>query len=130
MRRTTLAAAIALAVMSSAGAAWAGPGTDTPRFDARQSRQQERIDAGTASGTLTEREAARLQAGQTHLQNVEDKVKADGDVTAKERVRLEKAADTQSRRIWRQKHDRQHDFNRDGRIDHPARPVRPERPVR
>jgi hypothetical protein len=38
---------------------------------------------------------------------MEDRAVADGRVTTKERVRLEKAQDRQSRRIYRQKHDKQ-----------------------
>ncbi|PKO68110.1 MAG: hypothetical protein CVU20_13580 [Betaproteobacteria bacterium HGW-Betaproteobacteria-14] len=93
----------------------------TPRIDQRQSNQQQRIDQGVQSGSLTEREAARLEKGQDKVQKIEDKAAADGKVTAKERVRIEKAQDRQSRHIAREKHDRQHDYNRDGRKDRPAR---------
>ena len=95
--------------------------TSTPRIDQRQANQQQRIDRGVQSGALTEREAARLERGQTHVQNMENKAAADGKVTAKEKARIEHAQDVQSRRIYRQKHDRQHDFNHDGRMDRPAR---------
>jgi hypothetical protein len=79
----------------------------TPRIDQRQLNQQQRIDQGAQSGQLNQKEAARLEKGQTHVQNVENKVTADGTVTNKERLRVEKAQDRQSRRIARQKHDRQ-----------------------
>lgn len=93
----------------------------TPRIDQRQANQQQRIDQGVQSGTLTQQEAARLQQGQQHVQNMENKAAADGKVTAKERARIEHAQDVQSKRVYRQKHDRQHDFNHDGRMDRPAR---------
>jgi uncharacterized membrane protein YebE (DUF533 family) len=93
----------------------------TPRIDQRQANQQQRIDQGVQSGALTQQEAARLQHGQEHVQNLENKATADGKVTAKERARIEHAQDVQSRRVYRQKHDRQHDFNHDGRMDRPAR---------
>jgi hypothetical protein len=89
----------------------------TPGADQRQINQAARIQQGADSGSLTTREAARLEQGQTHVQNVENKVKADGTVTAKERARLHHAQDQQSRKIYRQKHDRQHDFNHDGKND-------------
>jgi hypothetical protein len=92
----------------------------TPRIDQRQTNQQQRIDQGVQSGALTQQEAARLQQGQAHVQKLEDKATADGKVTAKERARIEHAQDVQSKRIYRQKHDRQHDFNHDGRKDRPA----------
>lgn len=41
-------------------------------------------------------------------------------VSGHERVRLHHAQDVESRRIFGQKHDRQHDFDRNGRIDRPA----------
>jgi hypothetical protein len=41
------------------------------------------------------------------VQKMEDKAVADGKVTRRERVALEKAQDRQSRRIYRQKHDKQ-----------------------
>lgn len=95
--------------------------SSTPRIDQRQASQEQRIDQGVASGALTEKEAARMEKGQAHVQKLEDKATADGKVTARERARIEHAQDVQSRRIYRQKHDRQHDFNHDGRKDRPAR---------
>ena len=95
--------------------------TSTPRIDQRQANQQQRIDQGTQSGALTDKEAARLEKGQANVQKMEDKAAADGKVTAKEKARIEKAQDRQSRRIYREKHDRQHDYNHNGRMDRPAR---------
>ena len=93
--------------------------TATPRIDRRQANQEQRIQHGEQSGALTTNEAARLEKSQDHLQNVEGKVKADGVVTGKERVRLTRAENKQSARIYRQKHDPQHDFDHDGQIDRP-----------
>ena len=90
---------------------------NTPRVDQRQANQEQRIDQGVASGRLTQREANRLERGQQHVDNMENRAKADGVVTARERARLHQAQDVQSARIYRQKHDRQHDYNHDGRID-------------
>ena len=93
----------------------------TPRIDQRQANQQQRIDQGVATGALTGKEAARMEKGQTHVQNLENKAAADGKVTMKEKARIEHAQDVQSKRIHRQKHDRQHDVNHDSRINHQAR---------
>ncbi len=79
----------------------------TPRVDQRQANQERRIERGEKSGALNEKEAARLDTGQARVQKMEDKAVADGKVTKKERVRLEKAQDRQSRRIYREKHDKQ-----------------------
>lgn len=94
---------------------------NTPRVDQRQANQEQRIDQGVASGSLTEREANRLERGQQHVDNMENRAKADGVVTRGERARLHQAQEVQSRRIYTQKHDRQHDFNHNGRIDRPRR---------
>lgn len=58
-------------------------------------------------GQLTKKEAARLEKGQARVQKMEDKAVADGSVTAKERARIEKAQDKQSRKIHRERHDKQ-----------------------
>jgi len=79
----------------------------TKRIDRRQGNQERRIEQGVQSGSLNEREAARLEKGQARIQKMEEKAAADGKVTAKERARIEHAQDKQSRRIYRQKHDRQ-----------------------
>lgn len=99
-------------------AVWA---QSTPGVDQRQANQQQRIDQGVRSGALTADEAARLDRGQERVQAMEDRAKADGKVTAAERRRLHRAENVESRRIARQKHDRQHDFNHDGKGDRKQR---------
>lgn len=79
----------------------------TPRVDQRQQNQERRIEAGEKSGALNQKEAARLEKGQARIQKMEDKAVADGKVTKKEKRRLEKAQDRQSRKIYREKHDKQ-----------------------
>ena len=91
----------------------------TSRFDQRQANQERRIDQGIRSGALTAQEAALLEQGQDRLQAKENRVKADGVVTAQERARLKHAENVQSRRTYSAKHDRQTDVNHDGRIDRP-----------
>ena len=104
MKTSKLLAGIGLALsLAMAGSASAG----TPRYDARQHHQRERIANGVASGELTRRETRRLAAGQVHLNRVERRAKADGEVTTAERAHLKREANQQSRRIYRQKHDRQ-----------------------
>jgi hypothetical protein len=81
--------------------------TSTPRVDARQANQEARIQQGVATGQLTGKEAARLERGQARVEAREAKAKADGTVTRKERAKLAKAQDKQSRKIRKQKHDKQ-----------------------
>lgn len=49
----------------------------------------------------------RVDERQAKVQAVEDKPKSDGQVTKKERAKLAKAQDKQSRKIHKQKHDKQ-----------------------
>lgn len=79
----------------------------TPVIDQRQQRQEERIDQGVASGELTRRETRRLEAQQAHIDQMENRAKADGVVTGRERARIHTAQDNASARIARNKHDRQ-----------------------
>ncbi len=81
--------------------------TSTPRIDKRQANQERRIEQGEKSGALNKKEAARLEKGQARVQKMENKATADGKVTAKERARIEKAQNRESRRIFREKHDKQ-----------------------
>jgi hypothetical protein len=100
MKKSVMFAALAIMV---SGASFA----DTPRYDARQQNQRERIANGVQNGELTMRETRRLAAGQVHLNRVERRAEADGVVTRRERAHLQHEANQQSRRIHRQKHDRQ-----------------------
>lgn len=79
----------------------------TPRVDARETKQQARIDAGVASGELNARETNRLEKQQGHVAKVEAKAKADGTVTRAERARLAKAQNRTSQNVRQQKHDAQ-----------------------
>ncbi|MEW6513145.1 MAG: hypothetical protein AB1443_03990 [Pseudomonadota bacterium] len=81
--------------------------TYTPGIDQRQMNQEQRIDQGIASGQLNPREANRLERGQQRVDNMENRAKSDGVVTARERARLQHAQNVESKRIYRQKHDRQ-----------------------
>lgn len=93
-----LAAFIALPVFAQA---------NTPGIDQRQENQERRIEQGIASGQLTARETMRLERGQERVERMEDRAKADGVVTVRERARIQHAQNVESRRIYRQKHDRQ-----------------------
>lgn len=103
MKKSVVFAALAALVCGSVVAG-------TPRYDARQEHQRERIVNGVRSGELTMRETRRLAAGQVHLNRVERRAKADGVVTRRERGHMQHKANQQSRRIHRHKHDA-HDRN-------------------
>lgn len=91
--------------------AFAAPGfaqTATPGIDKREANQEKRIEQGVKSGTLTKREAARLEAGQDKVEKMEDKAEADSKVTKQERKRIHREQNRQSRRIYDKKHNRRH----------------------
>lgn len=96
---TILGIAVALMALSSTDS-FAGK-----RADRRQHNQQKRIQQGNQSGQLTQGEANALQKGQAHVDRVEDRAMADGKMTLREKRRLEKAQDHQSKKIYRLKHN-------------------------
>ena len=99
--------ALAAALLAPAFAAWSNP-LPTPAIDQKQTEQQQRINQGVQSGQLTPAEAAKLEHGQARIHKMENKAKADGVVTAKERQRIRHAQDIENRKIAKEKHDRQH----------------------
>ena len=102
--RRILALGASLALFSIGSFAQAA---STPRVDARQVKQEKRIDQGVSSGQLSSKEAARLEKEQGHVAKVEEKAKADGTVTAAERQHLHRAQNRTSADIHHQKHDAQ-----------------------
>lgn len=104
MKRTMMVVLAAALATMTASAAFAA----TPRIDQRQEKQQVRIVKGRASGALTRAEARKLRAGQRHVRRMEWRAKHDGRVTARERARIHKAQNRQSKQIYRFKHNRRH----------------------
>ena len=111
-RPLSLTLAAAAATLSLAAATPALAETYERIIDRRQDRQEDRIDQGIRSGELNRREAARLERGQAHVNRLENRALADGSISRGEFHRIEQAQNEQSRRIYRQKHDRQHRYNR------------------
>lgn len=79
----------------------------TKSVDNREHRQQKRIKQGVNNGSLTKKQAAKLEAGQAKTHAMEAKAKSDGKVTVKERAKLQKRENKTSRKIYKQKHDNQ-----------------------
>jgi len=101
MKTSMLAAAIGLA-FSTGAFAQAGSGTVQ-----RDVNQQQRIEQGVQSGSLTTREAGKLERGEAQVSKREARAGSDGKVGAKEQQRVQQAENRQSKRIHRQKHDGQ-----------------------
>ena len=100
MTKSILMAIVAVAVTAPV---FAG----TPVLNQREANQHARIHQGVQSGELTKPEARRLRVGEARLNLNEARAKEDGVVTPAERARLQREANNESKRIYRQKHDEQ-----------------------
>jgi len=79
--------------------------TGTPRADARQDRQTDRIAEGLKSGELSFGETRGLLRQQARIGRAEEAFKADGVVSAKEKAILERMQDRASGDIYEAKHN-------------------------
>jgi hypothetical protein len=101
VRLTTIAA---LALTVSGATAFAGP----RNINKRQARQQHRIAEGIENGSLTARETARLEKQEARINSLEAKDRqSGGGLSPDERKELNRLLNTQSHRIYHQKHDAQ-----------------------
>jgi hypothetical protein len=73
----------------------------------RNINQQQRIENGVQNGSLTNRETARLERGQSRVAHAEAAAGRDGHVGAAEQRHIQRAENRQSKRIYREKHDAQ-----------------------
>lgn len=76
----------------------------------RQRNQQKRIGEGVENGSLTPGETARLekQEGAIHHEVKTERQANGGTLTAQERRQVNRQQNRESKRIYRQKHDAQH----------------------
>ena len=103
MKRITM---IIMAVALTVSIAGVAAAQTCPRQSGRRAARQElRIRQGVGAGQLTRRETHRLRHGQRHLRRMELHARADGRVGPRERVRLHRALERQSARIWRLRHN-------------------------
>lgn len=76
--------------------------------NARENRQQNRIYNGVANGSLTQREAARMEKQQQKLARREARMRQSGNgLSRNERAKLEREENRTSQNIYNQKHDGQ-----------------------
>jgi len=105
MKPVRLISIAALGLALSGATAFAGPHKN---IDKREARQQHRIAQGIQSGSLTPREAARLERQEARINELEAKARRSGDgLSPKEREELNRLLNTESHRIYVQKHDGQ-----------------------
>ena len=98
--------AAAVAAVSIAATAQPFAPIDTRDIDARQARQEQRIQQGIRRGELTRREATELRRGQHEIARAEARAKSDGRVTVAEHRRLVAMLDQADARIRQLRHDR------------------------
>ena len=74
----------------------------------REHREQQRINQGIRNGELTRREAVRLEQGMAKIRTDERYARlSGGGISPRERARLDREMNRESRAIYRQKHDGQ-----------------------
>ena len=71
----------------------------------RDVNQQQRINNGVRDGSLTNRQTASLERGQSHVDAREARAGADGHIGAAEQRRIQHADNRQSKRIYNKRHD-------------------------
>jgi hypothetical protein len=100
---------VSVFVFLGCGSAWAqAPGSTTGAgIDAREANQQQRIEQGIKSGTLTPRETQKLERREMSIQRQEDRMRArdGGELTAKDRAVLNRRLDNTSGAIYNKKHN-------------------------
>jgi len=82
-------------------------GTDDPVVQKRMQNQDKRIDQGVKSGELTPKEAGKLEKKEAKIKQDEERMKSDGKLTKKERAKLRREQNRASKRIYKEKHDKQ-----------------------
>jgi hypothetical protein len=105
MKRIVLATVFAGVMAISLTGAPVSAQTNDPGIQKRMENQESRIDQGVKSGALTPREAGRLETEQARIQQKEERMKADGKLTAGEREKLTRQQNKASRDIYRLKHN-------------------------
>ncbi|MEO8052045.1 MAG: hypothetical protein ABI833_16650 [Acidobacteriota bacterium] len=106
MKRIVVSMMMGTMLLGPAGMALA----QTNEINQRQRNQQKRIGEGVENGSLTPAETARLEKQEAAIhREVKTERKANGGtLTARERRQVNRQQNRESRRIYRQKHDAQH----------------------
>ena len=74
----------------------------------RNVNQEKRIESGVQNGSLTKREAGKLEAGQARVDHKEAVAGRDGNVSAKDEAKVQRAENHQSKKIHRAKTNDKH----------------------
>lgn len=85
-----------------------GGNSNPYNINQRQQNQDKRIYNGIRSGELTPREAGRLENGDDRIERQEARFRKSGNgLSYRERYKLERELNHESRYIYKQKHDKQ-----------------------
>jgi hypothetical protein len=103
----------AVAQSSTSTTSGAGPGVHDPnhprvnQVNRREQRQQNRIANGMKNGSVTPKEAAKLEKGETRIENREKRMMAkdNGHLTKKDQAKLNRQENKESKKIYRAKHN-------------------------
>ena len=107
MNRSLKSVLVAVAAFASvAASAQPFARSETHDIDARQARQEMRIERGLARGDFTRREARTLRQGQREIARVEADAKADGHISRREVRTLTALLDQADAQIRQMRHDR------------------------
>ncbi|MDP9128521.1 MAG: hypothetical protein M3N08_09725 [Pseudomonadota bacterium] len=71
----------------------------------RNVNQETRIQRGTDSGALTNKEVGKLERGQAHVDRAEYRAGRNGRINGTEQARIQRKENRQSGRIFRKKHN-------------------------
>lgn len=93
-----------------------GPGIHDPnhprvnQVNRREQNQQNRIANGIKNGSVTPKEATKLEKGEARLEAHEkrDMAKNNGHLTKPEQAQLNRQANRESKKIYRAKHNAKH----------------------
>jgi Spy/CpxP family protein refolding chaperone len=97
-----------LATIVSLGLSLSSAPALAQNINKREARQQHRIAQGIENGTLTPKETARLERQEARINELEAKDrKSGGGLSPEERTELNRLLNSESHRIYVQKHDRQ-----------------------
>src|SRR5437879_13111023 len=97
MKTAATVIAVAVAGLFSAAASAQTAGSEVQR----DVNQQQRIEQGLKSGSLTTREASQLERGEGRIDRMESNALKDGKLSPAEKARIERAQNRESRDINR-----------------------------
>ena len=101
MKKIILASALSLIAMTTV----AGAHDSQREIDARQVRQEQRIQQGVRSGEITRREYRVLEAEQARVRDLERHALRDGRIDPREAAEIRRAQNEAGRHISQESHD-------------------------